>query len=190
MLNVGFTLVYHTSVDDGDDWIGRTVNMIFFPGVCSASRVVPPSIQWTTMPGGKVKDAEIHSIGLLDIDAITISNIRNSLDAKEIHVNDGETKEIGNWFGSEKYEDDLDCFFTITSKHGEVYLFEALSIEESRRIVTGIKNLAYRLNSQIIAGEARGVAEFFDNSQEPPGTQLGVKEAMLKISNDFLDNLL
>ena len=125
-----------------------------------------------------MKDADVHSINLLGIDVVAVSNVKNELDR-----NDGSTVD-------DSIYDELDCFFTITTKDGEVYLFEALSSEESHRIVTGIKNLAFRLSSSVLAGDASCVADFFDNTNEPSKTQLGVKEAMLRISNAFLDHKL
>jgi hypothetical protein len=142
--------------------------------VCSDRKIVGPRIEWTTVGGGKVTFLETQSIRLFDIDAVAMSNIRKELD----HIS------------SQHYEDELDCFFTITSKYGDVYLFEALSSEESYRIVTGIKNLAFRLSSQIIAGDSKAVADFFDNSQEPPETQLRKNAAMMKISSAYLDGVL
>lgn len=175
LLNEGFTLLYHTAVDDDDDWIGRTVNFNFKPGVCTSKKIVGPAIQWTFFGGGKgVNGTETVSIDLFDIDAITVSNIRNDLDP----------------INSEEYEDELDCFFSITSKQGDVYMFEALSPEESHRIVSGIKNISFRMSSQVIAGDSKAVADFFDNSQEPEDTHLRKNAAMLKISNAYLDDVL
>jgi hypothetical protein len=171
---MGFTLVHHTPGDDDDDWIGRTVNLSFRLGVCTARKLVGPSIEWTIVGGGKVKKVETHSIRLFDIDAVVMSNIRKELDP----VN------------SQIYDDELDCFFTVTRKSGDVYLFEALSSEECHRIVMGVKNLAFRLSSQIIAGDSKAVADFFDNSREPPEAQLRKNAAMMKISSAYLDDVL
>lgn len=166
--------MHHTALDDEDDWIGRTVNMSFRPGVCSARKIVGPSIEWTTMGGGKVKAVETQSIGLFEIDAVVVSNIRNELDP----------------ISSQQYEDELDCFFSITSRYGDVFLFEALSAEESHRIVTGIRSIAFRLSSQLIAGDSKTVSEYFDNSSEPQEMQLRRNAAMMKISHAYLDDLL
>lgn len=174
LLNVGFTLVHHTAVDDDDDWIGRTVNLNFKPGVCTARRIVGPSVQWTTMGGGKDVKVGTESMGLFEIGAIAVSNIQNDLDP----------------ISSQQYEEELDCFFSITSKQGDVYLFEAISAEESQRIVSGIKNISFRLSSQVIAGDSKAVADFFDNSKEAADTHLRKNTAMLKISNAYLDDVL
>jgi hypothetical protein len=171
---MGFTLVHHTSVDNDDDWIGRTVNLSFKPGICTAQKIYGPRIEWMTVGGGKVTTAETLSIRLFDIDAVVRSNIRKELDA----------------LSSQQYDDELDCFFTITSKHGDVYLFQALTSEESYRIVSGIKNLVFRLSSLIIAGDSKAVADFFDNSREPPQAQLRNNAAMMKISCAYLDDVL
>ena len=166
--------MHHSAVDEEDDWIGRTVNLDFKPGVCTSRRIVGPSVQWTTMGGGKDANVDTESVGLFEIDAITVSNIQNELDQANC----------------QQYEEELDCFFSITSKQGDVYLFEAISAEESHRIVSGIKNISYRLSSQVIAGDSKAVADFFDNSKEEEETQLRKNAAMLKISNAYLDDVL
>jgi hypothetical protein len=127
------------------------------------------------MGGGKdAKGVETELIGLFEIDAIAASNVRNELDP----------------ISSQQYEEELDCFFTMTSKQGDVYLFEAISPEESQRIVSGVKNISFRLSSQVIAGDSKVVADFFDNSKEPAETHLRKNAAMLKISNAYLDDVL
>lgn len=117
---------------------------------------------------------ETESIGLFQIDAVVVSNIRNELDPGS----------------SQQYDDELDCFFSITSQNGEVFLFEALSAEESQRIVTGIKSVIFWLSSHIIEGDSKAVADYFDNSLEPPESQLRRNAAMMRISHAYLDDAL
>ncbi|KAL3915399.1 MAG: hypothetical protein SGILL_005676, partial [Bacillariaceae sp.] len=175
LLNEGFTLLHHVAVDEDEDWIGRTVNLNFKPGVCTAKKIVGPAVQWTTMGGGKeVNGVETESVALFEIDAITVSNISSEMDP----------------ISNQEYEDELDCFFSITSKHGDVYMFEALSSEEAHKIVSGIRNISFRMSSQVIGGDSKAVADFFDNSQEPEETHLRKNAAMLKISNAYLDDVL
>ena len=126
------------------------------------------------MGGGKDVNVGTESVGLFEIDAVAVSNIQNELDP----------------VSSQQYEEELDCFFSITSKQGDVYMFEAISAEESQRIVSGIKNISFRLSSQVIAGDSKAVADFFDNSKEPEATHLRKNAAMLKISNAYLDDVL
>jgi len=191
MLNVGYTLVYHMAAEDDEDWTGRTVTMSFLPGICTTQRLSSPSIQWRTMGGGKGQDVEQGSIGLLDIDAITVSNIHDELGPASDNTALGEGgNSKGGWLGAEQYEDELECFFTITRKDGEVYLFEALSSEESHRIVSGIKNMAYWMSSKVIAGDSKAVSDYFDNSQEPSETHLGKDEAIMRISHALMNDEL
>jgi hypothetical protein len=126
------------------------------------------------MGGGKMTGVETESIGLFQIDAVVVSNIRNELDP----------------VSSQQYDDELDCFFSITSQNGEVFLFEALSAEESQRIVTGIKSVIFWLSSHIIEGDSKAVADYFDNSREPPESQLRRNAAMMRISHAYLDDAL
>jgi hypothetical protein len=142
------------------------------------------------MGGGKEKEKETRSIGLLDIDAIAVSNIGDDeLDPTEVGLHQDDNNNKNGGLGN-THDEELYCFFSITSKAGEVFLFEALSSEESNRIVTGIKNMAFRLSSRVIAGDSHAVADFFDNTGEPAGTHLSRKEAMVRISHAFLDEVL
>eukprot|EP00980_Cylindrotheca_fusiformis_P001326 scaffold333_cov133-Cylindrotheca_fusiformis.AAC.52 len=147
----GFALVYHqpslTIEEERADWQGRSVTMNFKPGVCNALEVVQPSIEWTTMGGGKDKKVMTQSVDLVDIHSIAVSSIDDMRDDLEA----GEVEEI-------------QCFFTLTTKSGDVHVFESLNKDESNRIVLGIKNIAGRYSNLTIAGDPRVIVEFFDNS--------------------------
>lgn len=193
LLNVGYTLVYHQAVDD-EYWVGRTVTLLFKPGVCTSARMEHPSIEWTTMGGGKVTAVETKAISLLGVDAISVSNVQSGMmPLSEFVIREGggaSLADLDKWCSINPcVDEELDCFFTITSADGEVHLFESLNADESSRIVAGIKNVAARFCSQLIAGDSNTVADFFDNTQEPEETQLSMDETMLRISNFFLDSL-
>jgi hypothetical protein len=192
LLNVGFTLVYHKPVDE-ECWLGRTVNMFFKPGLCTSEKMVQPRLEWSTMGGGKMETVETKEITLLGVDSVSISKIRENPVGSFDNRDDGVAtlKDLDKWCRADACSnEELDCFFTITSEEGEVHLFESLSSEESNRIVAGIKNVAARYCSQLIAGDSNSVADFFENSQEPVETQLSMDEAMLRVSNAFFDKLL
>lgn len=193
LLNVGYTLVYHQAVDD-DDWVGRTVNLLFKPGVCTSKKIEQPSIEWATMGGGKTTAVETKSISLLCVDAISVPNIRGGENPFDVRDDDRGTNIIEqshSWCSMNPFVyEELDCFFTITADDGEIHLFESINTEECKRIVAGIRNITSRFCSQLIAGDSNVVADFFDNSHEPEETQLSTDEAMLKVSNCFLDTFL
>lgn len=161
--------------------------MTLRPGVCTASTLEHPCIEWMTMGGGKEQTIESVSIGLFDIDSVAMSSLRDGLDGDN------------NDFATDCDTDDLDCFFTLTSKDGEIHLFEALSPKESQRIVNGIRNVAARLSAMLIAGDTAVVAEFYDTVQfsgmdfdgtaveEATQSELSKDEIMLRLSHSFLE---
>lgn len=140
-----------------------------------------------------METVETKEITLLGVDSVSISKIRENPVGSFDNRDDGVAtlKDLDKWCRADACSnEELDCFFTITSEEGEVHLFESLSSEESNRIVAGIKNVAARYCSQLIAGDSNSVADFFENSQEPVETQLSMDEAMLRVSNAFFDKLL
>ena len=215
MLNVGYTLIYHKPIDDVC-WVGRTVNLIFRPGVCSARTVLQPVIEWNTMVGGKSKYAETRTMKLLNINAISTSNAYNATSGRtsgrgalssssspssnkpaDSNSNSNNNNTSTTWcsntlaIGDGGHEDEFDCFFTITSQDGDIHLFEALNSEDSQRIVSGIKYNAYRLSKLLIEGNSKALlmGDFYDNSGEPQESRLSTAEAMHRLSNAFLDGL-
>jgi len=87
-------------------------------------------------------------------------------------------------------DDEFNCFFTITSQDGDIHLFEALNSEDAQRIVAGIRCNAYRLSNSLIEGNTNALmTDFYDNSNEPPETQLSAPEVMNRLSHVFLDGL-
>ena len=83
MTNVGFTLVYHREIDE-DSWAGRTVTMVFRPGVCSSEKIVEPVIEWSTMVGGKSTIVETKAIELFSIDTVNTSNDGGTVELQNV----------------------------------------------------------------------------------------------------------
>eukprot|EP00529_Nitzschia_sp_RCC80_P016286 CAMPEP_0113488634 /NCGR_PEP_ID=MMETSP0014_2-20120614/26118_1 /TAXON_ID=2857 /ORGANISM="Nitzschia sp." /LENGTH=670 /DNA_ID=CAMNT_0000382353 /DNA_START=195 /DNA_END=2207 /DNA_ORIENTATION=- /assembly_acc=CAM_ASM_000159 len=193
VLNVGFTLVYHQAIDNDESWVGRTVTMALRPGVCTATSLQHPYIEWTSMGGGKVQTIETVSIGLFDINTVAVSSLNVG--------GSGEGDETG--VAANCSDEELDCFFTITSRDGEVHLFEALSPTESQIIVNGIRNIVARLSTLLVAGDLAVVTEYYDTSSffggndfientsaAANGTKqsvLSTDEIMLRLSHSFLE---
>lgn len=213
MLNVGYTLIYHKSIDD-ENWVGRTVNLIYRPGICSTRTIIQPVIEWKTMTGGISTVVETRTMKLLNIDAISTSNARGDERQPTLTSNDGSLNPSSgnvyawggdsgttrdattNWCNSTlapggmgDLEDEIDSFFTITSQDGEIHLFEALTTEDAQRIVAGIRCNAYRLSNLLIEGNSNALmTDFYDNTGEPTETRLSAPEAMNRLSHAFLDD--
>jgi len=212
MQNVGYTLIYHELVGE-DSWEGRTVNLIFRPGMCSAATIVQPAIEWNTMVGGKSNSTTTKSMKLLTIDAISTSKARGGIDGSTTKPaslplptthhktnNDGDACFGDDVIGIDlcgpmlglggSSKDEFDCFFTITSQKGEINLFEALNSEDCLRIVAGIRYNAQRLSHLLIGGDAKPLlSDFYDNSGEPEESRLSPNEVMTRLTHSFLDGL-
>lgn len=167
----GFALVNHQPASENNgDWLGRSVNLQFRAGVCNALDLAQPSIQWSTMGGGKQPQILTRSIEIMDIHSITVST---SKDVKgKMNANDDE---------------DVQCFFTLTSKSGNVHVFEALNKEECHRLVIGIKNINGRYSKLMVAGDEDVLPEYFDVEKNPEELQLVPEQAMMILSHAFLN---
>lgn len=207
MLNVGYTLVYHIAVDE-DSWVGRTVNLVFRPGVCNSKTIVEPVIEWNTMVGGKSNFVETKTLNLLNIDAVATSNAHEAGDDKDHKSsilpasfpvpskpptnakNDVSIGMCSLSFPPRAGEDEFDCFFTVTSQDGEIHLFEALNSEDCLHVVAGIRYSAQRLSRLLVEGDVNALlSDFYDNSREPAESCLPPNEVMNRLSNAFLDGL-
>jgi hypothetical protein len=176
---VGYALVYHQPISDGEDWVGRSVTLVLRPGICNDQEIVQPKLEFATMGGGKRNEVETRSVGLLDIHSIATSpNAEEMRDDMEDNDNNEEADDD---------DDELQCFFTMTTTDGEVHVLEVITPDESRRLVVGIKNLSARLSSQLIAGDPRALADFYDNQREPLEIRFSPDEAMVRLSHSFLD---
>ena len=152
--------------------MGRSVTMIMKRGVCSAEELAPPMLEFKTMGGGKDNQVETRSIALSDLHSISMSP--NAEEMKEDVDCDDEEKE------------ELQCHFTMTTNDGGIYIFEALSSNESRRLVHGMKNICARMSKQMISGDDRILAEFYEKEKESEEIKLSPQEAMMRLSLTFL----
>jgi hypothetical protein len=176
-LNFGYALVHHYQpATNEDDLIGRSVTLILRPGICNAIQVVPPQLEWSTMGGGQQTEIETKSIGLLDIHSIAASNAEDQNDDNR-----------GDEVVEEEDDDDMQCFFSVTTKQGHVHVMEAITSDESLRLVAGIKNIVARLSKQLIVGDVHAVSDFYENSGEPDEIRLTPEEAMVRLSHSFFD---
>ena len=147
--------------------------MTLLPGICNALEVEQPQILWKTMGGGN-HEIETRSIGLLDIHNIGTSRGEETRDDEEDEI-------------FEDNEDDMNCFFTITTSDGDVHVFESIIPDDSERLVRGVKNLIARFANQVISGDANAIAEFYSNHGESDDIRLTSDEAMVKLSHSFFD---
>lgn len=179
---------HEQGTDEDGDWVGRSVTLILRPGICNAIQVQAPCLEWTTMGGGQQEGTSSTVVSLLDIHSISTSYVENTagLDDDE---NDKEATAKEQQPQTQEEEEDLRCFFTVTTKQGKVYVMEAITADESQRLVAGVKNLAARLSRQLIAGDDTILPDFFDNADEPDEIRFTIEEAMLQLSNTLLDDL-
>jgi hypothetical protein len=117
---------------------------------------------------------ETKSISLLQIHSVTSSNIDEDSDSN-LDVEDEEENE------------ELQCLFTVTTTNGDVHVFEAITPEETVRLVTGIKNISARFAGLVIAGNSRVLEEFYDQHGDPDAATLTQSEALAKLSHALLD---
>jgi hypothetical protein len=181
ILNVGYALIHHVPSGQGD-WSGRSATLILRPGTCNATTTVPPCLEWTTMGGGTQTDIATKSISMLNIHSITSSNYVEDVDdednaAANNNNNDDEAAE----------NEELQCLFTITTTNGEVQVFEAITPDETARLVTGIKNISSRFSNQVIAGDIRAFTDFYSQHDEVDDVKFTAQEAMVRMSNAFFD---
>jgi hypothetical protein len=185
LINVGYALVHHqfivdsTSGEEGN-CVGHSVTLILRPGICNVHQVQAPFLEWATLGGGQQAGIETTAISLLDIHSIgasTTDDIQALDDEGDDKVDDADKAE------------DLQCFFSITTKEGQIYVMEAINADESQRLVAGIKNLTTRLSKQLIVGDKNVLCDFFDNSQEPDEIKVTEDEAMTRVSHALLDYL-
>ena len=81
----------------------------------------------------------------------------------------------------------MNCFFSLTTKDGEVHLFESITEEDCDRLVRGVKNLTARFTNQLISGDTNAITDFYSNLGETDDVRLSSEEAMIKISHLLFD---
>jgi len=192
LTNVGYALVHHNLLGADDEveqgnWIGGSVTMILRPGICNRLQVQAPYLEWVTMGGGQNNVVESTTLSLLDIDSVATSKAADT----DLPVDGelGNTEKDITALDNPDEKEDLDCLFSMTTKQGQIYVMEAITADESQRLVAGVKNLVCRLSRQLIAGDENVLTDFFDNAQEPDDIRLSMDEAMLRVSHALLDHM-
>ena len=177
ILNVGFAVIHHVSTENGD-WSGRSATLILRPGTCNTDQHLPPRIEWSSMGGGTQSHITTDSVSLLKIHSLQ-SNVGDD-DDDDDPMNDTEDSD----------REELQCLFTLTKSDGSVVVFEAITPDETARLVTGIKNISSRFSEHIISGDERAFTEFYSQHDEADFQKLNPAEAMGLMSHDFIDSLL
>jgi len=139
------------------------------------------------MGGGQNNVVESTTLSLLDIDSVATSKAADT----DLPVDGelGNTEKDITALDNPDEKEDLDCLFSMTTKQGQIYVMEAITADESQRLVAGVKNLVCRLSRQLIAGDENVLTDFFDNAQEPDDIRLSMDEAMLRVSHALLDHM-
>ena len=169
---------YEVKADESggaDQWRGRSVTMYVRLGNYQGTTLIHPRLEWPA-PGDKwVRDGPGPPfINFMDIQSISDSSddeVRDDAEAVE-------TMDL--------------CFFSITSKNGDVYMFESASPAERDWIVTGIKNVIIRLSYHLTVGDPAVSAELFSGEYDHatgdlPSLKTPV-QAMNEIAHAFLDD--
>ena len=106
---------------------------------------------------------------------------------EEASVSDvSENEDSSEEEDDDEEKEELQCHFTMTTNDGGIYIFEALSSNESRRLVHGMKNICARMSKQMISGDDRLLAEFYEKVKESEEIKLSPEEAMMRLSLTFL----
>lgn len=175
----GIPLVFHFEAEsDGSpeepEWRGHSVTMFLRQGSYQGSQIVHPRLEWPT-PEQQWTTEQPGTINLMDIHTIS--------DSSEDDVRDDVE-------GSGTELMDL-CFFSITSKYGDVYMFESGSPAERDWIVTGLKNVIVRLAYHLTVGDPSISSELFSAEYEYGSGDLPTLktpvQAMNEITHAFLD---
>mmetsp|Transcript_14332 Transcript_14332/g.26043 ORF Transcript_14332/g.26043 Transcript_14332/m.26043 type:complete len:426 (-) Transcript_14332:528-1805(-) len=134
-------LIQHKpSEKEGEEfWVGQTVFMTIQPGNCRETRVVQPKLIWSCFARDQ-NVAETTEINLMNIHSI----LGATSEDQKIDEHDEEAR-----------------FFSITTTDGDVYVFEALSVNERERTVHGLKNVIARLTYNIVLGDHKAVMDQF-----------------------------
>ncbi|GKZ00739.1 hypothetical protein MPSEU_001025800 [Mayamaea pseudoterrestris] len=145
MMTDGLT-IFHLQAPgpDTSEWSGRAVHMGIEPGKSKDERDIEPKLEWTIIPGGTRFEVQTTGIYLLNIHSVSPS------------------------VEEEAPEASANTCFTIKTTEGTSHLFEANSVEERDRIVSGIRNVIARLSYHLIAGDsaaAFGVDDYMSDAQ-------------------------
>jgi hypothetical protein len=167
--------MYHFEgeTDEELEWKGRSVNMFVRQGNYQGSTIVHPRLEWPTPEQQFWTTEQPGTVNLMDIQSISDSAQDEVRDDIEVL----ETMDL--------------CFFSITSKNGDVYMFESSSPVERDWIVTGLKNVIVRLSYHLTVGDPGVSSELFsaehdDMTGDLPTLRTRV-QAMNEVAHAFLD---
>ena len=178
----GIPLMYHFEVEtDGSpeaplEWKGHSVTMFLRQGSYQRSKIVHPRLEWPTPEQQMFATGQPGTVNLMDIQSISDSSqdeVRDDIEAVGL-----ETMDL--------------CFFSITTKHGDVHMFESSSPAERDWIITGLKNVIVRLSYHLTVGDPAVSSELFsaeydDMSGELPTLRTPFR-AMNEVAHAFLDD--
>ena len=159
------------------------MTLILRPGTCNSLLIQAPYLEWATLGGGQQTDIETTSVSLLDIHSIATST------AEDMDLDDDDSNSEQKDDDYEAEQEDLQCFFSLTTKEGKVFVMEAITADESQRLVVGVKNLVSRLAKQLVAGDKTVLSDFFDNVNDTDDIRLSTEEAMNRLSHLLLDHM-
>lgn len=168
----GIPMLYHHPPKNpiDNDWTGQSMTMFVRPGDYRGRSLSQPRLEWRTVDGGWSRftgaSSTLISVGLLDIHSI--------MDRVE------EDEEHGENF----------CFFSITTKGGDVHVLECADESERDRVVTGIHNLMSQISKSIITGDDTVTKELYASNAEEEG-ELPLRtyaQSLKSASHDFLDS--
>lgn len=157
------------------EWKGHSVTMFLLQGSYQGSKIVHPRLEWPTPEQQLWTTEQPGTVNLMDIQSISDSSqdeVRDDIEAVGL-----ETMDL--------------CFFSITTKDGDVHMFESSSPAERDWIVTGLKNVIVRLSYHLTVGDPAVSSELFsaeyeDTFGELPTLKTPV-QAMNEVAHAFLD---
>ena len=184
--NEGVNVLWHLPPAEDDanaetgKWSGCSVVMKIKPGsshaaadngkscdqIISSSRSSEPKLVWTTLGGGKKKMAARCSVSLLAIQSIsTFKETICDRDDMVFYSKEEEERTTTSCGVNVSQMDEADeediCFFSITTKEGDVQVFEAATPRERDLLVVGLKNVIARLSFHLVVGDAGGLSELY-----------------------------
>jgi hypothetical protein len=145
------------------------------PGSCYSTNDIEPKLIWTTQGGGiKHKKNARCLVPLLKIKSVsTFADGSFGAEGNEIKEEEAKGLSCGVNLNRMGDSDDAVCLFTITTKEGDVQIFEAASPRERDVLVTGLKNVIARLSFHVIVGDAGASSELYcEDVAKPPAGEL------------------
>jgi len=160
---MGILLTYIKVPENDQPLTSEVVYLTIKPGLAQGSRLLEPNLRWTNLNDSLGEGTCVSLLG--------IHSIRTSLNP----------------------DDDENPFFTITTKTGDVHVFESPTISERNHIVHGIKNVVAWLSYHLITGNMATGTVLVSDLDEQRGEAMGELpslktpvQAMNELSHDFL----